>query len=69
MQAHWEALAAVATTKGSCAAIAAIQAHIKTMEDDAAKARELIDLLIETCPESHEIIKNFAHNVIRARKA
>lgn len=45
------------------------QARVAELEGDAATVRELIDLLIETCPESREIFKNFAHNVIHARKA
>lgn len=43
--------------------------HVETLEDDATKVRELIDLLIETCPESHQTIATFAHNVVHARKA
>jgi hypothetical protein len=45
-----------------------LRARVAELEGDAATVRELIDLLIENCPESHETIKNFAHNVIQARK-
>ena len=60
MDEHWNALASVAVTRESCAAITAIQEHVEGME-------RLIDRLITTCPESRPVIAAFAADFIKPK--